>query len=1140
MLSQWKLPPRRNRRRERNQRGEHDFRRRPLRLESLEDRRLLAVYASDDVPLSIPDNGGSATSALVVPDAIAISDINVTLDISHTRDADVDAFLIGPDGTRVELFTDVGGNGYHFQATSLDDEAGMAITSGSAPFSGSFRPEGSLSDFDGRSAQGTWTLEITDDRRWYAGTLNSWSIEVTSAVPTLSIDDVAELEGESGTTPFTFTVTRTGDISGPSSVDYYTDDGSAVAGEDYVGQSGKIEFDGGQASQTIVVDVTGDTTIEPGESFTVVLSNPINASITDARGTATILDDDATPTISFSDFSDISGLTLVNSADTVVTATGETVLRLTPPEVGRVGAAWYTAEKQYVTVAFETTFQFQLTENYDDPGGSDGFTFVIQNAGPDEVRGSGGNLAYRSLPNSLVIEFDTFLNANLADPSHSHISVHTRGPDYNSTDEAFSLGTYDTYSDGVQLDDTQVHTARISYVPGNLTVALDDLGTVLSVPVDLEETLDLDVGRAWVGFTAATGGGWQNHDILNWVFRPLVDTTTAIGIDDVSQVESHAGTTDFVFTVSRLGDLSDSTVVNWTIADDSATGGSDYSVVAPEPLSFAPLETTKQIVVPVMGDPSEEDHETFVVNLSVADPTSGTIVDGQGRGTILNDDTSVSISDASVTEGHQSIRFLDDFIAAGSGGLSRPRELVLGPDGRLYISADANFILRYDATTGQFIDTFVSSQEGGLTGPSGMDFDSNGNLYVASRQTHEILRYDANGNFVNVFASVDSPTALAIGPDGDVYVTSHHQDAVYRFDVNSDGTGSLDVSWPLGGTTSLDNPQGLVFDTVGRLYVTSHNSDEVLRHDPATDTFEVFVTAQSGGLDGPTHLAIGPDGYLYVSSNVTNSVLRYDGESGAFIDAYIAPGLGGIAEAQGMVFDQLGNLYVSSAETDEVLRYGSASQAVFTVSLSQSSGAPVTLDFATQPGTASEGSDYARVSGTLVFDPGVTERTILVPLAPDDTVEEDNETFEVTISNPTAGTIITDASGTATILDNDAAPDPNMLYVYDIRFESKRGNQDWRAVFEIRSDSNADGQGNTADGVAAGVEITVEFAGQTYTGATDSSGVFRTDWIRNPGSGDHYAEVVDLVLAGYFWNPLIMDLEDDTDGDGKPDDVLIL
>ena len=72
---------------------------------------------------------------------------------------------------------------------------------------------------------------------------------------------------------------------------------------------------------------------------------------------------------------------------------------------------------------------------------------------------------------------------------------------------------------------------------------------------------------------------------------------------------------------------------------------------------------------------------------------------------------------------------------------------------------------------------------------------------------------------------------------------------------------------------------------------------------------------------------------------------------------------------------------------------------------------------------------------------------------------------------------------------------------------------------------------------ASGVDITVTFAGTTYTGTTDSNGVFRTPWVRNTPAGDQYANAVDLALAGFIWDQLL-DLEDDSDGDGQPDDLL--
>ena len=106
----------------------------------------LTMYSNDNNALTIPDQS-TVTSMITVPDPIMIGDIDVELDISHDRVQDLDVFLVAPDGTRVELFTDVGGNGSDFSFTAIDDEATSPIEAGSSPFSGTYRPEGSLADF---------------------------------------------------------------------------------------------------------------------------------------------------------------------------------------------------------------------------------------------------------------------------------------------------------------------------------------------------------------------------------------------------------------------------------------------------------------------------------------------------------------------------------------------------------------------------------------------------------------------------------------------------------------------------------------------------------------------------------------------------------------------------------------------------------------------------------------------------------------------------------------------------------------------------------------------------------------------------------------------------------------------------------
>jgi len=128
-----------------------------------------------DLPKPIYDRQ-TTRSMLSVGRTGTITDLDVKLDIEHTYAADLDVYLSAPDGTRVKLFTDVGGSGRDLCGVILDDEALLSITAGSAPFNGPYRPEGRLSDFDGCDIRGTWTLEVKDDALGDTGTLRSWSL----------------------------------------------------------------------------------------------------------------------------------------------------------------------------------------------------------------------------------------------------------------------------------------------------------------------------------------------------------------------------------------------------------------------------------------------------------------------------------------------------------------------------------------------------------------------------------------------------------------------------------------------------------------------------------------------------------------------------------------------------------------------------------------------------------------------------------------------------------------------------------------------------------------------------------------------------------------------------------------------------
>src|SRR5206468_2091058 len=90
-------------------------------------------------------------------------------------------------------------------------------------------------------------------------------------------------------------------------VSYTTANGSALAGADYVAQSGTLSLSSSTPTRQVLVSVLGDTLDEPDETFSVLLSNPTNASITDAQGVGTITDDDPPPSLSIDDVSTVEG-----------------------------------------------------------------------------------------------------------------------------------------------------------------------------------------------------------------------------------------------------------------------------------------------------------------------------------------------------------------------------------------------------------------------------------------------------------------------------------------------------------------------------------------------------------------------------------------------------------------------------------------------------------------------------------------------------------------------------------------------------------------------------------------------------------------------------------------------------------------
>ncbi|NJK52839.1 MAG: DUF4347 domain-containing protein [Leptolyngbyaceae cyanobacterium SU_3_3] len=233
-----------------------------------------------------------------------------------------------------------------------------------------------------------------------------------------------------------------------------------------------------------------------------------------AFANSTMADYDAIlPTLNLSDFSDTSSLKLNGNASQV-----GGVLRLTPAQTMQAGSAFFNTPFDINgNTSFQTRFRFRLGEG-NGVNGADGFTFILQNsaAGVNALGGTGGSLGYgidlspnsTAIGRSLAIEFDTYRNPN--DLNGNHVAVLQNG----NAAQIYAIGmpSFDLNS-GNAINAWIDYDAAIDQLKVFLSeTAIKPNVAILSYTVDLSAIVG---DRAFVGFSAGTGGAVNNQDIEN-------------------------------------------------------------------------------------------------------------------------------------------------------------------------------------------------------------------------------------------------------------------------------------------------------------------------------------------------------------------------------------------------------------------------------------------------------------------------------------------------------------------------------------------------------------------------------------------------------------------------------------------------
>jgi uncharacterized repeat protein (TIGR01451 family) len=529
--------------------------------------------------------------------------------------------------------------------------------------------------------------------------------------------------------------------------------------------------------------------------------------------------------------------------------------------------------------------------------------------------------------------------------------------------------------DFITADATATAGADYSATAGTLSW-VDGVGGTMSflVPItpDLldedDETVDLTLSNPQGGASLGSPANAQLTITDD-------DAPPMISINDVSMLEGDAATTPFSFDVTLSAASGKTVSINYSTSDGTAVAPADYGAVAATTLDFLPGETSKSIVVPVVGEATPELDETFFVDLTV--PVNATVTDNQGQGTIQDDDTlpSLSIGDVTLSEGDVGTTNFDFTVTLSAPFGSSVSVDYQTSDGIASAGSDYTAVAttQLDFLAGETTKTVTVVVAGDLLDEVDESF------FVDLSNPVNATLGDSQG--LGLIQDDDNPPALSVGnvslAEGNAGTTA------FAFAVTLDA--------PSGRMVSVDYATNDDTATAGSDYVALATS---------TLSFLAGETSKVISVDvlGDTAPELDETFFLDLSNPVDVSIATGQGV-GTILDDDTLPQI------------SIDDVTVTEGDAGTV-------NAVFTVTLTQSDLMNVTVDFQTSDGTATGGSDYQAAAGTVTFVSPSTSETVTIQIL-GDLIDEVDETFFVDLSNASANAGIADPQGLGTITDDD-------------------------------------------------------------------------------------------------------------------------
>jgi uncharacterized protein (TIGR03437 family) len=593
---------------------------------------------------------------------------------------------------------------------------------------------------------------------------------VQAPLPSLSISDVAVSEGNGESTIFTFTVTSSSPApAGGIIFDIATADGTAQDNNpesednDYVARSLSLQtIAAGNTSYTFDVTVNGDTLVEPNETFFVNVTNVSNATVSDSQGQGTIENDDAANLVISQVYGggNNSGALYRNDFVEIFNrGTTSVDFAVTPYSVQYAGVGSnFGSNKTNLSAGIVAPGQYFLVQE------SGGTTNGAALPTPDAI----GTIAMGNTAGKVALVVGTSALVSLTCPGDDGLSP------FNPVDA--TIADFVGYGNTVTTSGHCYEGSGPAPAPSNTTTDLRKAGSCA------------DTNDNATDFLVTAPSPRNTSSPLN---NCSAGTPPNLTINDVTVAEGDSSTTVATFTVS-LSAPAPSVDITFDIAtqDHSATtANSDYAAKTLTNQVIPAEQQTYTFTVNVHGDVVVEPDESFFVN--VTNVAGATLTDGQGVGTIQNDDVpTLSINDVSLTEGSSGAKIFSFTVSLSAPAPAGGTTFDIATQDNTATVADNDYVARNLAA-----QTIAA-------GSSTYTFDVivNGDLTIEVNETF----------FVNV-TNVSGATLRA--PQGVGTIQNDDSPMLSINDVSQSETDSGTTTFTFTVTSSLPAPaSGITFD----------------------------------------------------------------------------------------------------------------------------------------------------------------------------------------------------------------------------------------------------------------------------------------------------------------------------------------